>query len=221
MATLEVEKREQTGKYAAFQLRAQGFLPGVLYAKGMENINLKIPLQEFEHLLQEGERVLDLQIGSQQQKAIIKEVQHGTFAHEVMHADFRAISETDTLTVTIRIELAGEAAGVQEEGAVVEQSLFDVEIECLPRHLPEKVEMDVSDMHNGDVLYVKDLPQLEGVKTLTDAEEAVVNCHMPQVEEEPEEPTAAEEAAAEPEVIGEKEREEAEAETPEGQAGKK
>ncbi len=209
MATLTVEKREQAGKYAAFDLRKQGYIPGVIYGKGVDNINVKMPLREFEHLLHAGDRIVDITMGDKKYKVILQDVQHGVFAHELLHADFRTISETESIHVNVGIELVGEAAGI-EVGGVVEQSLFEVEIGCLPRNLPEKIELDISAMGVGDTFYVSNLPALEGVEYRTDAGIAVVNCHMPAGEEEPEEGGEgdAEGEASEPEVIGEKEREE-------------
>lgn len=219
MANLTVKKREGTGKYVAFNLRKNGEIPGVLYGKEVENVNLAVPLKPFNHLLHEGERIVELDIEGTEQMALIKDVQHGTFDHEILHADFRAIDATTTLNVEINIELTGEAKGL-EEGGVMAQNTFSVEVECLPHQLPDNIEVDVSDMTIGDTIYVSDLPKLEGVTYMTDPELAVVSCTTPMAEEpeegEEEAADAAEGAAAEPEVIGEKEREEDAAEKEEG-----
>ncbi len=213
MAQLKVEKREGTGKYAAFDLRKRGFIPGVVYGKERENINVTVPLHEFEHLLHQGERLLDLDIDGQMQSVIIKDVQHGVFDHEILHADFRMISATDELNVEIDIAIDGQAIGV-EHGGVLDQNLFSVEITCLPKDLPDHVVVNVSDLDVNDVLYVSDLPKLPGVTYQTPEETAIVSVTAPVSEPEPEEEEAALEGeegeAAEPEVIGEKEREEKE-----------
>jgi large subunit ribosomal protein L25 len=213
---MKVETREGTGKYVAFDLRKRGYIPGVVYGKGRENINVTVPLHDFEQLLHQGERLLDLEIGGETQSVIVKDVQHGVFDHEILHADFRMISATDELNVEIDISIDGQAIGV-EHGGVLDQNLFAVEITCLPKDLPDHVVVNVSDLDVNDVLYVKDLPALPGVTYQTPEETAVVSVTAPAAEPEPEEaeeaPLEGEEGeAAEPEVIGEKEREEKEQE---------
>jgi len=227
MATLRVEKRDSIGKYTAFNLRRDGFLPGIVYGKELQgNINIKIPFKEFEYLLKGHQRIIDLDIAGDTRKAIIQEVQHGTFSHEILHADFRTISETEEIVVTVSVEIKGEAAGVKE-GGMVEQNQHEVEIECLPKDLPEKIEVDISHLTIGDVLYVADLPVLPGVKYLTTRTNTVASCHMPMGIEEAATAEAAptvEGASTEPEVIGEKEREErraAEGDKGDKQAGPK
>ena len=205
MAAFKVEKREGTGKYIAFELRKQGKIPGVVYGKSLkENINISMVLKEFLSLLKAGERIVDLDMGGQSMHVLIKAVQHGTYDHEILHADFRAISEDETIDVSVDIELQGEeeAPGMRE-GGMLEHSLHQVTARCKPKDLPEKIVLDVSKMKMGEILYVKDLPKLNGVEYIVHGNPAVVSCHAPAGET-----IAAEgEAATAPEVIGEKERE--------------
>lgn len=205
MATLKVEKRDGTGKYVAFNLRKKGYIPGVIYGKDMkENVNIQIPLKEFMHLLHEGNRILDVDVDGEGYHTIVKDVQHGTFDHEILHADFRRISESDTLNLEVEIELVGDSAGVAA-GGVIEQAMFQVEIACSPANLPNKIKLNITNMQVDDVLYVSDLPKLDGVKYLTAEDVTVASCHMPAGEEELEAEAAEEEAGAtEPEVIGAK-----------------
>lgn len=205
MATLKVTKREGTGKYVAFNMRKEGFIPGVIYGRSLdENINLKVPLKEFMHMVHHGERLLDLDVEGETYSVIVKEVQHGTFDHEIMHADFRQISDTDTLHVEIEVVLKGESKG-EAAGGVIEQGIHRIEIECNPKNLPENVMLDITALEVGSVLYVSDLPAIEGVKYASSPDIAVVSCHMPAGEEESEDE---DEEAAEPEVIGAKKDEE-------------
>ncbi len=213
MATLKVEKREAKGKYAAFKLRQEGYIPGVVYGRGTANTHIKVPLKDFKQLLHSGERLINLDIEGQEQQALLKDVQHGIFEGEVLHADFRVVTKDTKLHVEVPVELAGEAAG-KEVGGVVEQALFDVAVECLPGALPEKIVLDISQLAVETVWYVSNLPRPEGVTYTTSETVAVVNCHMPagaEVEEE-EEVVEEPETTAEPEVIGEKERVEKEKE---------
>ncbi|MDR0361397.1 MAG: 50S ribosomal protein L25 [Planctomycetota bacterium] len=202
---LKVEKREGKGKYRAFEMRKTGQIPGVVYGKGMAgNINVKIDLKEFLHLLKTGERIIDLDIDGTIKKVLIKAVQHGTYDHEILHADFRAISDTEVIEVDLLIELKGEAPGTHV-GGMVEQDLHQVTVRCLPADMPEAIIIDISNLQVGEILYAEDLPKLKGVAYIFHGNPAVVSCHQPAgekvaVAEEDEAPTA-------PEVIGEKERE--------------
>lgn len=207
MATLKATKREGQGKYDAFAIRKQGSIPGIVYGKGMQdNLKIVLNLKEFLAVLHHGGRIIDLQIDGTSRHVLVKAVQHGTFDHQVLHADFRAISENEVIEVELEVTLAGDAAGVAV-GGMLEQSLHQVTARCLPKDLPEKVVLDVTSMNIGDIVYVADLPKLPGVEYVVHGNPPVVSCHHPRGVEEP--APAAEEGAepAAPEVIGEKERE--------------
>lgn len=207
MATLKAEKREGTGKYKAFDLRKAGKIPGVIYGKSLkENVNVAVVLKDFLHLLKAGDRLIDLDIDGSVMSVLLKAVQHGTYDHEILHADFRAISANEVIDVVLDIELHGgeEAPGVRE-GGMLDQNLHQVGARCLPKDLPEKIVMDVSGMNIGDILYVEDLPKLNGVEYVIHGNPSVVSCHQPAAAEE-EAPAEGEEPGS-PEVIGEKERE--------------
>lgn len=204
MASLKAEKREGKGKYVSFALRKEGRLPGVIYGKGMDkNVNVSVDLKDFLQLLKAGDRIIDLQLGGSSRHVLIKAVQHGTYDHEILHVDFRAISENETIDVELEIELKGDAAGTAV-GGLVEQNLYHIHARCLPRDLPEKVILDITNLKFDQIIYVEDLPKLPGVEYIYHGNSAVVSCHPPRGE------TAAEEGGevhTAPEVIGEKERE--------------
>ncbi len=207
MATLKVEKREGKGKYAAFAVRKSGGIPGVVYGKSLkDNVSVSVNLKEFLAILKAGERIVDLDLAGSPLQVLIKAVQHGTYEHEVLHVDFRAISADEVIEVELEIEFKGEAPGVAV-GGMLEQNLHHVSARCLPKDLPEKVVIDVSNIQMGDVVYAKDLPKLPGVEYFFHGNPAVVSCHQPRGEEAPAEASAEGEAPATPEVIGEKERE--------------
>ncbi len=207
MATLKVSKREGKGKYKAFDLRKAGFIPGVIYGKGMaDNINVSINLKDFLYILKLGDRILDLDIDGAPRKVLIKAVQHGTYDHEILHADFRAIRDDEVIEVELPLEITGEedSAGVKA-GGMIEQNLHQVVARCLPKDMPEKIVVDVSHLDIGDIVYAEDLPKQAGLTFVFHGNPAVVSCHQPDAEAPAEEPEGEEPAA--PEVIGEKERE--------------
>lgn len=204
MANLKAKKREGKGKYSAFNLRKAGEMPGVVYGKGMaDNINVSVNLKEFLHLLKVGDRIVDLDIDGFVRKVLVKAVQHGTYDHEVLHVDFRAISDTEVIEVELQIELTGEAEG-SKTGGMIEHNLYQILVRCLPKDMPENIVVNIEKMKLGDILYAEDLPKIAGVSYVYHGNPAVVSCHQPAGEE-----AAAEgdEAQAAPEVIGEKERE--------------
>ncbi len=204
MATLKAEKREGKGKYVAFNLRKAGKIPGVVYGKSLKgNINVSLVLKEFLLVLKSGDRIVDLDVDGTSRHVLIKAVQHGTYDHEVLHADFRAISDDETIEVELAIELKGDAAGAAV-GGLVEHNLHSVAIRCLPRNLPENIVLDITKLGLGQILYARDLPKLDGVEYVFHGNPAVVSCHTPKGEEEA---AAAGEQPSAPEVIGEKERE--------------
>ena len=204
MATLKATKREGKGKYKAFELRKDGRIPAVIYGKSLkENINVSLVLKEFLSVLKSGDRIIDLDVDGSSRHVLLKAVQHGTYDHEVLHADFRAVSENETIEVELEIELKGDSAGVAM-GGMMEQNLHHIHARCLPKDLPEKVVVDVTNLKLGDIFYAKDLPKLSGVEYIFHGNPAVVSCHHPKGEEA----AATGEAPSTPEVIGEKEREE-------------
>lgn len=204
MATLNAKKREGKGKYKAFNLRKTGGIPGVIYGKGMaDNISVSVDLKEFLHLLKTGERILDLSVDGAVSKVLVKAVQHGTYDHEILHVDFRAIRDDEVVEVELQIEIVGEAAGTKV-GGMVEQNLHQIHVRCLPKDMPERIDVDITDLKLGGILYVEDLPKLPGVAYVFHGNPAVVSCHQPAGEEAPVEEG---EAPTAPEVIGEKERE--------------
>ncbi len=204
MANLKAKKREGRGKYSAFNLRKAGQMPGVVYGKGMaDNINVSIDLKEFVHLLKVGDRIVDLDIDGSVRKVLVKAVQHGTYDHEILHVDFRAISDTEVIEVELQIELEGEAEG-SKVGGMIEQNLHQILVRCLPKDMPENIVVNIDKMKLGDILYAEDLPKTTGITYVYHGNPAVVSCHQPAGEEAPVE---AGEASTAPEVIGEKERE--------------
>ncbi len=210
MAILKVEKREGAGKYHSFKLRKAGNIPGIVYGKGIQdNLNIALNLKEFLAIIKAGDRLVDLDFGSNKMRVLLKAVQHGTYDHEILHADFRAISENEILEVSLEIVLTGEAPGLQV-GGMLEQNLHQITAKCLPKDLPERVAVDVSGLNLGDILYVADLPKLNGVEYVQHGNPAVVSCHAPREAAPAAEAAGEGETPTAPEVIGEKEREEKE-----------
>jgi len=208
-----VREEAEIGKSSA--LRQKGFVPCVVYGEGKKTLSLKIDrsrLIKFMHAHHGGENmVITLKVaGAAAQKAdekavLIKEVQTHPVNDEILHVDFNEISLTKRLVVKVPLHAVGEPVGVKQDGGTLEHVLWEIDVECLPTQIPEKIEINVEAMKIGDSVYVKDLAMPEGVVTKHDPESIVFNVVPPQKVEEavaPEAAAATEAAeATEPEVI--------------------
>ena len=169
--------------------------------------------------------IFDLALNGEKTKAMIVDWQYEPIKGRLLHIDLKRIALDKVLRVSVPIFLVGEAAGVKQEGGIMEQMLREVEIECLPADIPSHIDADVSDLTFGKVLRVSDLPHSEKLKFLTDANQPVA--HVTSVKEEvvvtPDAAAEAAAAPAEPEVIkkGKQETEEEGAEAAAAEKGEK
>lgn len=196
---LAAQVREKTGKGVARKLRQSGLVPAVLYGKDKDPQTLIVDPQEVRAYLA-GNVIFDLEIeGLGKETAMIKEVQRDVISGDIKHIDFLHISMDEKVTVTVPIALVGDAAGVQE-GGVIQQLLWELEVECLPLEIPETIEIDISNLDIGESLSVSEVSAPGGTDILTSGEEVIVTIVQPTATVEE---TDAEEEVTEPEVIGE------------------
>ncbi len=206
--TLRANTRPAKGKQAAKQLRQEGLIPGILYGPGENPVPLTINLKELVNLLHAHGRntIVNLLIDDDKRNfnAFIYEIQHHPLSGDIIHIDFKHISLKEKVHATVPIRLIGVSVGVKNEGAVLEHILHAVDISCLPTQIPDTIDLDISDLHSGDIVYVKDLPQGD-FDYIADPEQAVVHVVVPRglaIEEEP-----SEVGPGEPEVIGKEDEE--------------
>lgn len=214
---LTAQTRSQIGGSVAKKLKRQGAVPAIIYGGNIEPQPLQVATRDIQTLLSHavGENFLvDLEIDDNGNKtnrtALIQEVQHEPTTGSILHIDFHAVSMNEALTASIPIEPAGTANGVKNFGGILEQSLRSLEVECLPKDLPEIISVDVSALNVGDSIHVRDIGLPAGVTALDDADLTVFLVAAPTVAEEPVAPGAGMAATAEPEVIKEKKEEAAE-----------
>jgi large subunit ribosomal protein L25 len=218
-ATLKAAVRTETGKGAMRRLRREGRIPAVVYGRGEETRPLSVDAHDFEMLTKHHSldtTIIELSIEGAGRKGgrlrtLIAEVQNHPYKPQVLHVDFQQIHAGERVTVQVPIRLHGTPAGVRA-GGVLQHVLHDVELECAVEEIPESLDVDVSALEIGDSVHVSELAIPENVEILIDAERTVCTVAPPTVLEIPEE----EEAAAEPELVGEAE---AEAEGEEAEAG--
>jgi large subunit ribosomal protein L25 len=208
---LKAELRERSGRKAVRKIRRQGRIPAVVYGHKEEPIAVALDAHDFVEGLHHGHRLMDIQIGRKKEKMIVKELQYDHLGKNVIHADLMRVDITESVRVTVPIELKGTAAGTHE-GGIVEEHADHLEIECKATDIPEKIVISIKDMRLGDALHAGGVELPSGVKLVTSAEMLLVTCHTVAAAKTAEQ--AEEEAPAAPEIIGEK-KEAEEAEAPE------
>jgi len=205
-ATINAAPRTESGKGAARQLRRQGRVPAIMYGHGDDTQSLSVDAHELEKLLHSisvENTLIDVRIeGGEPTRALIREVQWHPYKPLAMHLDFYQVHAGEALTLDVPVHLHGTPIGVREQGGVLQQTLHELHIECLPRHIPEAVELDVTNLAIGDVIAVRDVT-IENVTIHNDGDLAICSVVGPTVAELPEDEAAEDEdEAAEPEVIG-------------------
>jgi large subunit ribosomal protein L25 len=208
---LVAETRAGRGKQAARRLRRTGKVPAVLYGHKEETLSVALPLEEVEKAIRRGVRVVDLKAGGKEEKALIRDVQWDHLGKDLLHVDFARVAADERIVLTVPIELRGTAPGVTA-GGVLDQPIHTLSIECLAISIPDTIRVNIAELQIGSAIHVRDLVLPAGVKAMSDPEAIVVQVKQPVAEEEA--PVAAEAAeAAEPEVIGAKEKAEEEEES--------
>jgi large subunit ribosomal protein L25 len=197
---LVAEFRETHGKGASRRLRHEGKVPAILYGGHLDARALTVSHQKLALML-ENERfystILSLKVGEQTQAAILKDVQRHPYKNAILHIDFQRVEENEKIRISIPLHFKNAAVspGVKQQGGIVSHMRTEVEVSCLPKDLPEFVEVDLSGLSLNESIHLSQLKIPEGVHLVDLAKEdaAVVAIHSPRAEEP--EPTAA--AAAE------------------------
>ncbi|MDN5379064.1 50S ribosomal protein L25/general stress protein Ctc [Thermodesulfobacterium sp.] len=176
---LSVVKREKTGKECAKKLRKQGLIPAIVYGHNFDPVPISVKANELESILHKykGETLLfnlEVQNGETQRiQAILKDYQLHPVTDKIIHLDFVAIKEGETVSIDVPLEFVGRPVGLTK-GGVIEIFMHDLTVECLPSNIPDKIQVDISNLDLGDVLHVKDIKVPEGVKVLDAPEDTVI-----------------------------------------------
>lgn len=212
---LKAERRTAIGRAAARKLKARGVIPAIIYGGRNKPQPLQVSARDVNAMLSHasGENILvELEIDGEEsnRSALVQEIQHSPVGGDILHIDFHAVSMDEKIHAEVPLEAIGIANGVKNFGGLLEQSLRTLAVECLPRDLPDRITVDVSNLNIGDSIHVRDIQMPDGVTAKAQLDLTAFSVLEPAVEEEPA-PVAAEGAAAGPEVITEKK--------PEGEAG--
>jgi large subunit ribosomal protein L25 len=220
-AILHAEPRSEKGKGPARRLRATGRVPATLYGAGVDPTSIHVSALDLLHVFHAmgGASVLvDLKLDGREYLTIAREIQRDLIHNRFIHVDFMAVRRDEKITVDIELHEVGESAG-QRAGGVVEHHLREVEVECLPADVPERIEFDITRLRIGDAVRVGDLTPPPGVELLTDPDTMVLAVVEPAVMDTELDLAIAGEEAPEVEVEAEEAAEAAEGEAAEGEEG--
>lgn len=214
---LESEIRTDRGKGAARNLRSEGLVPAVLYGRKKEPVSLAIKETAIRTVLHSHSEsaVIDLAVKGggfdEPVNVIIRDVQRHPATGKLLHIDFQRIKYGEKIRVEISVTVVGTPKGVKEQGGILEHGIRSVQVMCLPRKIPESIEIDASDLMIGDALKLKDVfAEHPDVDFLDDPATTIAHVIPPIVEAVAAEEAPEEEEVAEPELVAkDKEAEEA------------
>jgi len=187
--SIDVQLRQGRGKGDNRRLRASGRIPAVVYGHGHDPVALSIDPMQLERKIKAshaGMNTLFDLVGERSvagRTVLLKEIQREPVRGAPVHADFFEIDANETIEVSVPIHLTGVALGVNM-GGVIEHTLREVELSCLPSAIPDEIVIDISGLDIGDSLHVSDLALPEGVEMMTDPALSVVSVMVPRAAEE-------------------------------------
>lgn len=205
---LPAKKRELTTKGAVNQSRKEGFVPGVFYSKGVDPISITVSELALKPFVYTSEtHLINLEIeGHEPLRCILKDIQFDPVSDRIIHVDLYGVTVGQTLQIQVPVQIIGNAVGIKEGGKLQVQ-LHKIDVECLPKDIPDHIELTVTNLGIGDSIHAGDI-KIENVKILTPEDVVIVTVAAPKiVTDEVAEGTETPEA---PEVIGKGKSEEEE-----------
>jgi large subunit ribosomal protein L25 len=196
---LNAELREGQGKGASRRLRREGKVPGILYGAGKEPVSIALSHNELARQLANEafySQVLTVQLGKAKEKAVLRDLHRHPAKPVILHLDLQRVSETEVIRVHVPLHFLNEETSVGvKAGGLVSHHLVEVEVQCLPKNLPEYIEVDLAGMEIGGIVHLSDLKLPKAVDIVellhgTEHDNAVVSIHKPrgstaEAEEEP------------------------------------
>lgn len=197
---LKAEIRTNTGSRDAAKVRKQGRIPAVVYGHKQEPVPISLDAHNLVEGLHHGHRVVDVQIGKKKETMIFKDLQYDYLGKDIIHVDLMRVNVTETVKVTVPIELKGKAKDAHE-GGIIGEHADHLEIECKVTDIPEIISVSVKNIGVGDTLHAGDVELPEGVKLVSEPETLLVTCSLVAAVKSTEE--LEEQMPAAPEIIGE------------------
>ena len=197
---LKAEPRTNVGKGASRRLRRTGKVPGILYGTDKDAENIQLDHDDLMHHLENEafySHILTLKLGKDTQEVVLRDLQRHPFKPKLLHIDLQRISASEEITMRVPIHIINEAncPGVKDDKGIVNSLMTQLEVICLPKDLPEFLEVDIAGMHIGDSVQLSDVALPEGVQLEMlvsggDPHQSILTIQPPQAEEEEEAPEA-------------------------------
>ena len=200
--SIKAQPRTRLGTAVARRLRKAGQIPAVVYGHKEATVSLTINHDEVYKAIRLGTRLVDLELDSKSEKALIRDVQWDFLGKDILHVDFARVGADEKIHLEVRVEIRGVAPGIAQGGNLV-QPLHSLHVECLVTNIPESIRVSVAELQLNEAIHVKELKLPEGVTVSNDPDAIVVQVSLAKIEaEEAVAPGA--EGSAEPEIIGKK-----------------
>jgi large subunit ribosomal protein L25 len=203
---LEVSRRERSGKEQAKKLRQDGKIPAVVYGGHKEPVAITVERKAVSDLIQKSDHgirsifLLKMSGTDQQRHAMIKEMQMDPISRRMTHIDFVRVVMDEVVRVTVPVNITGNSIGVKE-GGILDWQIRELHVECLPNAIPDKIDVDITNLGAHEQVRVSDLQLPEGVKVSDDLHRVIVGVTSPRAEIVPEVAAVDATAVAEPEVV--------------------
>ena len=181
---LNANNRQATGKNKVNKLRAEELIPGVIYAKGEDNLNVQFTTRDFDKILRQAgtSTIITLDIEGNKKDVLIKDYQTHPYKNQYLHVDFQAINQNETIRVSVPVILLGRD-DIKIDQSVLVQNVDTIEVECLPKYIPQTAETDVTEIQIGDIRTVADLDIFGNENITILAEDDDVICSLQEVQE--------------------------------------
>jgi len=185
---IEVQKRELSSKKSFVKgLRHNGDIPGIYYSHdSKESIPFMVTQKILREALKSDSQVYKINVGSKTRDVIIKSIQYHPITEKMIHIDLYGVDMDTKVIVKVPIIIVGQSVGVKDEGGVLNQNMTEVEIECLPKDIPQNIEADISDLAIGDTLRLENITISDNLALVGDLEMLIASVVAPAKQEEEE-----------------------------------
>ena len=182
---IEVEKRELSSKKSFVkELRSNGHIPGVYYSHdSKESIPFMVTLKNLREALKSDSQVYKINVGGKSRDVIVKTIQYHPITEQILHIDLYGVKMDAKVTVKIPIIIIGQSIGVKE-GGVLNQSMTELDVACLPANIPQEIEVDISNLNLGDTIRIEDINLGDDLDIVGDSSMLIASVVAPAKQEE-------------------------------------
>lgn len=178
-SVLNAKTRTETGKNACRRARAAGMIPGVVYGVGRDSASISVNTVEWANMRKHDISIIELKIdGGKIIHALLKEEQYDYLTSSYKHLDFFAVQMDKAISAHVTIHTQGSPVGLGK-GGILDQFMHEIEVSCLPKDLPDSINIDISGLDLEQSLSVKDIDLPAGVEAVTDGELTVFSVALP------------------------------------------